>query len=161
MVKQSEVSDASLKKRGLTRGKSDTVCKRGYGANDPENIKIVNMKENDGLTFEQIKTILNEERVKQGKNPTLSACGVNSRYNRTAPLIFASAGKEFIPLSQRRKLEGKIPSKMVWNDHTDVTLVNLVNEYNKQKWQVVAQRFNEQTGENLTASQIATRHGLL
>ncbi|KAK2630577.1 hypothetical protein QTJ16_001397 [Diplocarpon rosae] len=153
-VFQEEVSDAALMKRGLTRGKEDKVCKRGYGANDPENIAIVNMKEKDGLSFSQIVEALNDDRVASGKAPSLSVCGVTSRYNRTAPLLFAAEGKQFIPLSKRGKkgqslADGPHEHRPVWSDGADILLVRAVQEDAKGRWVRIAAEFNRTRGVNM------------
>ncbi|OWP05564.1 hypothetical protein B2J93_7908 [Marssonina coronariae] len=153
-VFQEEVSDAALMKRGLTRGKEDKVCKRGYGANDPENIAIVNMKEKDGLSFTQIVETLNNDRVASGKAPSLSVCGVTSRYNRTAPLLFAAEGKQFIPLSKRGKkgrnlADGPHEHRPVWSDSADILLVRAVQEDAKGRWIRIAAEFNRTRGVNM------------
>ncbi|KAL2060939.1 hypothetical protein VTL71DRAFT_8991 [Oculimacula yallundae] len=163
-VPQNEVSDAALLKRGLTRGAKEKVCKRGYGANDPENVNIVNMKE-DGMSFPDIVEKLNEVRVENGRNPSLSVCGVTSRYNRTAPLLFAAEGRQFIPLSKRGKgdvlADGPIAEKPVWNDELDLLLVKIAKDIDKEKWVRVSNEFNRRTGKNITGAIAAQRHTLL
>jgi hypothetical protein len=163
-VPQDEVSDAALLKRGLKRGQGDKVAKRGYGANDPENIAIVNMKEQDGLSFEQIANILNERRVQAGKNPNLTITGCNGRYNRTAPLLFAAQGQEFTPLSQRKghgKHGASLLDQAVFNNDTDIELVNCVKEVDSQKWYSVASMFSQRTGLPMNAKAAAIRFGML
>jgi hypothetical protein len=137
-VNQDEVSDAALYKRNLSRGAGHKVCKRGYGANDPENIRIVNLKETDGLSFPKIMNILNKERLEAGKNPSLTVCAVMGRYNRTAPLLFQAQGRSFVPLSLRggRNIpgDGGLSGKPVFNDGLDLELVHCVKVVDSQKW---------------------------
>ncbi|KAK0129107.1 hypothetical protein ONS95_001046 [Cadophora gregata] len=163
-VPQIAVSDAALLKRGLTRGAKEKVCKRGYGANDPENVNIVNMKE-DGMSFAEIVEALNETRVANGHAPSLSVCGVTSRYNRTAPLLFAAEGKQFIPLSKRGKGQvlgdGPLYEKPVWNDQLDLVLAQVVKDIDKDKWARVAMEYNRRTGKNISAQSAALRHTIL
>tara|TARA_R110002060_G_scaffold51513_3_gene62522 strand:+ start:18 stop:842 length:825 start_codon:yes stop_codon:yes gene_type:complete len=163
-VPQGAVSDAALLKRGLTRGAKEKVCKRGYGANDPENVNIVNMKE-DGMSFAEIVEALNETRVANGRAPSLSVCGVTSRYNRTAPLLFAAEGKQFIPLSKRGKgqvlADGPLYEKPVWNDQLDLILAQVVKDVDKDKWNRVAMEYNRRTGKNISAQSAALRHTIL
>jgi hypothetical protein len=166
LIDQSEVSDASLLKRNIARGEGKKVCKRGYGASDPENIAIVNMKEFDKLSFDEIARRLNDQRVKEGKQPSLSAVGVNSRYNRTAPLLFSAQGKEFVPLSKRRGRakelhEANKAGIIMWNEELDVTLVKCVKDVDAAKWATVATLFEERTGRKLNAAAAALRHNLL
>lgn len=135
-----KVTQASLAKRGLKRGQEEAVIKSGYGAYDPENIEVVNLKETSDMTFLAIADHLNKKRVADGRNPTLTFTGVNGRYNRTAPVIFESQGKVFIPLSQRRKdnlganLHGtsKTPDELnnaTWDEELDLKLVKIVRQY--------------------------------
>ncbi|KAG4437557.1 hypothetical protein IFR05_006944 [Cadophora sp. M221] len=163
-VPQTSVSDAALFKRGLTRGAKEKVCKRGYGANDPENVNIVNMKE-DGMSFGEIVEKLNLVRVENGRAPSLSVCGVTSRYNRTAPLLFAAEGRQFIPLSKRGKgdvlADGAITEKPTWSDDLDLVLAQCVKDIDKEKWGRVAKEFNRRTGKNIGAGAAALRHTLL
>lgn len=120
MTRAQEIKSASLVKRGLKKGQEDKVCVRGYGANDPENIAIVNMKEKEGLHFAEIQRRLNEQRTREGRKNNMSFCSVASRYNRTAPLIFASEGRHFVPLSQRRDRElAKRHGKPIFDDDDD------------------------------------------
>lgn len=160
MVDQKDVSDAALLKRGIKRPRTDKICPRGYGANDPENIEIVNLKENKGIGFARISQILNERRLKTGKSPTLSATGVANRYNRTAPLLFAAEGKQFIPLSQRKKGTMDEP-KIQWTSGRDTALVAAVKKYEANKWTTVAEMFNEMTGLDADDRSVAIRYSVL
>ncbi|TGO24016.1 hypothetical protein BPAE_0114g00100 [Botrytis paeoniae] len=148
LVDQETVSDAHLKKRGLKRPPSGgKVGKRSYGANDPENIAIVNMKENQSMSFAEIAEHLNSEREKQGKKPDLSVCGVNGRYNRTAPILFATQGLKFVPLSERKKAKGaaahgKSNNKAGWTVEAENKLVDIVKQVDAEKWGNVAHLLN-------------------
>ncbi|KAF5874405.1 uncharacterized protein Bfra_004412 [Botrytis fragariae] len=148
LVDQETVSDAHLKKRGLKRPPpGGKVGKRSYGANDPENIAIVNMKENQGMSFAEIAEHLNSEREKQGKKPDLSVCGVNGRYNRTAPILFATQGLKFVPLSERKKAKGaaahgKSTNKAGWTVEAENKLVDIVKQVDAEKWGNVAHLLN-------------------
>jgi hypothetical protein len=168
LIDQKDVSNASLLKRGLSRGNTAKVCKRGYGANDPENIRIVNLRENRQLSFPEIVEKLNSERIDSGRNPSLSVCGVTSRYNRTAPLLFASQGKQFIPLSQRRamrngsaRVHGAPTGFIGWTDPLDEELVKAVQVVDARRWQMVADQFFEQTGLRFSPSDVSRRHAIL
>ncbi|KAI9645583.1 hypothetical protein NHQ30_006325 [Ciborinia camelliae] len=148
LVDQDTVSDAHLKKRGLTRPPpGEKVSKRSYGVNNPENVAMVNMKENDGLSFAQITEILNQKRVEAGRNPCLTVCGVNGRYNRTAPILFAAQGLKFVPLSARKKASGakahgSSTSKAGWTPDAESRLVDIVKQVETEKWTRVAQMLN-------------------
>lgn len=168
MVNQNEVSDASLKKRGLTRGEGDKVCKRGYGANDPENIRIVNLKEINGYTFAKIAELLNGQRIADGRKPSMTACGVTSRYNRTAPLLFAAQGKAFVPLSKRRggaisqgNPHGDSTGKPAWTPELDELLVDKVKEFEQSRWPTIALLMQDVTGLPFDAESVAHRHTML
>ncbi|ATZ51787.1 hypothetical protein BCIN_07g03630 [Botrytis cinerea B05.10] len=148
LIDQETVSDAHLKKRGLKRPPpGGKIGKRSYGANDPENIAIVNMKENQGMSFAEIAEHLNSEREKQGKKPDLSVCGVNGRYNRTAPILFATQGLKFVPLSERKKAKGaaahgKSTNKAGWTVEAENKLVDIVKQVDAEKWGHVAHLLN-------------------
>lgn len=162
LVPQEEVSNAALLKRGLKRGRGPRVVKRGAGANDPENIAIVNMKENEGLTFTQIAEILNRRRIAEGRQPSLTQTGVNGRYNRTAPLLFAAEGKVFIPLSQRsRDNDGMERFRPMWNDELNLQLVMAVKEAETKKWEIVASIFEEKTGIKVDTKTAAKQYSIL
>ncbi|KAB8301380.1 hypothetical protein EYC80_003256 [Monilinia laxa] len=148
LVDQESVSDAHLKKRGLTRPPpGEKVVKRSYGANDPENVAIVNMKENDHLSFAEIAEALNLRRVECGRAPSLTVCGVNGRYNRTAPILFATRGMNFVPLSDRKKAggakaHGSSTSRASWTAEAENRLVEIVKQVEAVKWTQVAKLLN-------------------
>ncbi|CAD6443570.1 f198d5fd-cedc-4f75-8eac-c28f46a1cfed-CDS [Sclerotinia trifoliorum] len=148
LVDQETVSDAHLKKRGLKRPPpGEKVGKRSYGANDPENVAIVNMKENEGKSFAEIAEFLNAKRVSAGLKPGLTVCGVNGRYNRTAPILFATQGLKFVPLSERRKANGaakhgSLTSKAGWTAEAEDRLVDIVKQVEAEKWTNVARKLN-------------------
>ncbi|KAH6673557.1 hypothetical protein B0J14DRAFT_654218 [Halenospora varia] len=160
MTDSENVSDASLLKRGLSRTDGPRVCRRGYGANDPENIAIVNLKEHEGLTFAEIRERLNDKRIKEGKTPSLSVTGVANRYNRTAPVLFSSQGLEFVPLSQRKNKPGT-HSRVEWTNEDDLALVQSFNEYDHARWPAVAKMFEDKTGKAITPEIAAQRHAIL
>jgi hypothetical protein len=168
LVPEDEVTDAALLKRGLNRGDGAKVCKRGYGANDPENIAIVNMFEKDRMSFEDICKKLNSDRVLNGRDPTLSANGCQNRYNRNAPILFSAEGREFIPLGARQRGQrmDDIPptkprGKAVWNDELDTALVLAVREWESRKWDDVAVLFKQKTGVDMDAGACANRHHII
>ncbi|RDW91974.1 hypothetical protein BP5796_01368 [Coleophoma crateriformis] len=145
------MSKASLKKRGVKKASiSKDGFKRGYGANDPENLRIMDLFENeqDGklLKWPEIAAIINTERIKAGKTPGLTANAAQNRYNRTAPVIYASEGRAFVPLRKRMRA-GKTSRKQdnvqyAWTSDLDELLVTVVKDYEAQKWTEVARRYN-------------------
>jgi hypothetical protein len=168
LVPEDEVTDAALLKRGLKRGNGAKVCKRGYGANDPENIAIVNMFEKDRMSFEAIMQKLNADRVENGKDPSLSANGVQTRYNRNAPILFSTEGKDFIPLGMRKRgqrmddiYSSGPKAKVAWNDDLDTALVMAVKEWENRKWENVAALFRQRTGVDMDATACAHRHHII
>lgn len=152
-------------KRGLKRTQSDKVCKRGYGANDPENVDIVNLKEHRHLSFPEIVELLNNRRIERGRNPSLTVCGVTSRYNRNAPLLFASQGRKFVPLSKRRagdiEEHGNPTGQPAWDDDLDEVLIKCVKEVEAEKWTKVAEKMEDKTGINFGAKSAAKRYSML
>lgn len=165
MVERDEISDAYLKKRGIDRPASGKkVCKRGYGASDPENIRIVNLREFQDLNFEQIKNILNKERIARGHDPRLTTTGVANRYGRTGPLLFASQNLQWIPLNQRRGKnmnEAILAPKVNWTGERDSMLVDAVKEWEATKWEEVAKIFNQKSGCNADVPTVSSRWILL
>ncbi|RDW79581.1 hypothetical protein BP6252_04219 [Coleophoma cylindrospora] len=145
------MSKASLKKRGVKKASiSKDGFKRGYGVNDPENLRIMDLFENeqDGqlLKWPEIAAIINTERIKAGKTPGLTANAAQNRYNRTAPVIYASEGRTFVPL--RKRLRANKTSRTqgnaqyAWTSDLDELLVTVVKDYEAQKWSEVARRYN-------------------
>lgn len=160
LVDQEEVPDSYLKKRNIPRGQGEKVCKRGYGANDPENIAIVNMKE-AGMSFKNIADELNQERIKDGRKPTLTICSVTSRYNRNAPLMFATLGKTFVPMSERRRgrvnEHGEPTGDISWDKDLDDELINCHREFEASRWNTIASLMREKTGKPFTEKMVAIR----
>jgi hypothetical protein len=156
-VPTSSISDAALLKRGLKRSKDSVMSKRSHGPNDPENILIVNLRENEKKSWPEICQILNERRIKEGKSPSFTPNGCHNRYNRNAPILFAAEGKEFIPVSVQRKLEKNPNGPMNWDDEADTSLILAVKEVDSQKWDRVATLFNDLTGRHITATEAALR----
>ncbi|RAL64325.1 hypothetical protein DID88_002216 [Monilinia fructigena] len=131
LVDQETVSDAHLKKRGLTRPPpGEKVVKRSYGANDPENVAIVNMKENDHLSFAEIAEALNLRRVECGRAPSLTVCGVNGRYK---PDRKKAGGA---------KAHGSSTSRAGWTAEAENRLVEIVKQVEAVKWTQVAKLLN-------------------
>ena len=156
-------------KRGLKRGDGAEVCKRGGGANDPENIAIINMYEIDRMSFEEIKKKLNADRVENGRDPSLTTSSVQTRYNRNAPILFQAEGIEFVPVGQRKRGQrmddisapaGPNP-RTPWTDDLDMALVKAVKEWESGKWENVAAIFREKTGVDMDASACALRHHII
>lgn len=158
---------ASMMKRDIVGKDGKKVTKRAYGANDPENLAIVNMRDAQGMSFDKIARELNAKRTEAGKVPSLTISGVNGRYNRTAPLICAAEGREFVSASQRRKgisnggKTGIARGEEVWTEDLDRELVKLVKEYDARKWIEVSRMLEEKIGYDFEPKQCATRYSLL
>ncbi|KAE9363682.1 hypothetical protein N431DRAFT_497489 [Stipitochalara longipes BDJ] len=168
LVPEDEVTDAALVKRGLKRGDGARVCKRGYGANDPENIAIVNMFEKDRMSFDAICNKLNADRIANGKAPTLTPNGCQTRFNRNAPILFSAEGRDFIPLGLRQRgqrMDDIAPTnprpKVAWDDELDLALVETVKEWESRKWEDVATLFKRKTGVDMDAGSCAHRHHII
>lgn len=158
-VETSTISDATLAKRGLKRANAPTMSKRAHGANDPENVLIVNMVENDGCTWGQIADHLNEVRIATGRAPSFTANAVHNRYNRNAPLLFAAEGRPFTPIKFRG--ENAALQQSCWSPDLDTALVEIVKEVDSQKWIRVAALFKERTGETIDGKAAAHRFQML
>ncbi len=166
LVDRASIKEASLLKRRLNPDASkDKVCPRGYGSNDPENIRIVNLKDSKKLSFQEIADTLNDTRTKEGRIPSLTVCAVTSRYNRTAPILYASEGKVFVPMSKRggrNRANPDIPTGNIsWTPELSSTLVSMNKEYEANRWKAVAEMFNEITRENIDEKQAAAHFASL
>ncbi|KAI9746224.1 MAG: hypothetical protein M1818_000905 [Claussenomyces sp. TS43310] len=157
-ISSDSIADALRMEQGLTRTGLPAPAKRAHGPNDPENILIINMVENQGWTWKAIAEYLNEKRIKTGRKPDFTPNSVHNRYNRNAPILFAAEGKEYVPIKERKK--NFIP-KAVWSSALDQTLVDVVREVEENKWFTIAQTFNRRTGQNIDAKAAAFRHGLI
>jgi len=165
LVPTEEVSDAYLQKRNLPRTTGANIVKRASGANDPENLAIVNKYDFEQKPWEAIARELNDERIKLGRVPTLTANGVILRYNRTAPIYYESIGQDFIPLKLRKR--GGVPGEPIqlkdrllveWEPKHDDTLMRVVKQYDEAKWNTVATLMNKEfPGETFTAKNVALR----
>ena len=150
-------------KRGLNRGKGDTMAIRGAGINDPENIRIVNLRDNEDKSWKEITNLLNEDRILKGYATGFTANNVHNRYNRNAPVLCAAEGIPFVPISERRKqrFQGGRSKGSDWNDHFDELLVQSHNDVKGLFWQQIADQFEETGGFRITASQAAYRMKLI
>lgn len=155
-VPTDSISNATLLKRGLTRSKDSVMSKRSHGANDPENILIVNLKENEQYSWREIAEALNERRIQEGKPPRFTPNSVQNRYNRNAPILFAAEGRVFIPVSQRRR-GNTTHGPMKWDEASDTLLVKATKEVDSQRWTRVAELFNKHSAVEITAAEAAKR----
>jgi hypothetical protein len=102
LVPTEQVSDAALVKRGLKRTGAARIASRATGATDPDNIKIIHLFDNERLPFIEIAKRLNDEKIAKGLKPIFTENSCHNRYNRNAPLLYATDGKEWVPLHKRR-----------------------------------------------------------
>ena len=162
-----EVDDAAAIKR-RSKHPSERVSKNASGATDPENILIINLYEVSKKEWVEIANILNMERMKLGKKANVTENAVRLRYNRVAPIIYKTEGKEFVSIAKRKELKktkrGAPGIRMaelldaagdtiepVWNDQMDRELASIVKDYEAAKWATVAYRLYEATGVELSA----------
>ena len=160
VVLRSSVSDASLLKRGLPLTHRKKVIKRAYGVNDPENIALINMKDNQGMSWRDIVDVLNEQRVAAGKTKFLSVTAVANRYSRNCPVLMAAAGLRFVPLRLRRDGGMEAP-RIDWTEENDVILVNLFKAHEASRWETVAEEFQEETGIEVHPMEVARRYSAI
>jgi hypothetical protein len=162
-VSRRHVSDAALLKRGLPLTNRKKVIKRAYGVNDPENIAIINMKDNQGLSWQEIVDRLNEKRVAEGKTKFLTVTAVANRYSRNCPVLMSAAGIKFIPLSVRRNMaNGEVEAPRIdWTKDNDVTLVTLFNAYEVSRWETLAEEFTGETGIEVHPAEVARRYSAI
>lgn len=139
------------------------LIKRAYGVNDPENIAIINMKDDQGMGWQEIVDVLNEERVAHGKTKFLSITAVANRYSRNCPVLMASVGKEFVPLSVRKSLgtNSLDAPRIDWTEENDQLLLEAFNEYENSRWETIAEMFSDDTGINVQPEEVARRFAAL
>lgn len=97
------------KKRRLLYPQGSEVHKGGFGAIDSENVWIVNLKDVDKLSYPEIVKIVNNRRIKEGRNPSLTVNAVTSRYNRNAPLFYVRWENKLVSTLARQVLPDAIP----------------------------------------------------
>lgn len=146
------------KKKGIAPDATGLIPERQTGANDPENIKIVNLKDVDGLSFEDIAKIINKDRIKNGRNPNQKANSINCRYNRTAPAMYQMQGIPFVRIADRAKANGtfrytKDQEDLIWTREMDDLLVEIEGRYIRNKWNIIAKQFASRSGHNFASAQ--------
>jgi hypothetical protein len=172
----------------ITKTGKVAKTKKNRGANDPENITIVNLYDNEERSWAYIAKYLNDRRLEQGLKPGFSANGCNNRYNRTAPVFYAAEGRTFVPVCLRNRinrddvdvLEGrraksgaKSPRAQadeakadprftsLWNEALDKELLEAEEVVKEAHWANVAEMFNGKTGLKFTPQQLAFRRGMM
>lgn len=142
--------------------------RRGKGAADPINMRIVDFYDRHKMSFPQIAEILNTELQSQGISVTFTPNSIHNRYNRCAPIIYRASNRMFVPIKDRKNfsqrtldlMSGGIQSTS-WNSEMDRILKWEVEAYDSAKWGKVAAAFNATTGQNLDARTVATRYGII
>jgi hypothetical protein len=163
-VPRSSVSDAALMKKGLPVTKSDKCINRAYGANDPENIEIVNLHDHYNLTWSEIAERMNAKRVAEGKTEQLSITAIANRYSRNAPVLMGAAGMTFVPLAKRRKMaKGEMEDhpRIDWSAENDVRLVEIYQAYEAARWETICREFQEETGIEVHPMEVARRYAAI
>ena len=168
LVDASSLTAAAKVKRGIPQDtEAEKVCVKATGANDPENIEIVNLKDINDLSFKEIAKIINTKRIKNGGDPNQTANSVNCRYNRTAPHLYQTQNKTFVRIADRANARGerkytKEQEALIWDEDMDMALIKFEQEYVRSKWEVLAEKMQEITGASWpTAIEVATRHSHL
>ncbi|ELR04481.1 hypothetical protein VC83_01997 [Pseudogymnoascus destructans] len=142
--------------------------RRSKGANDPENIAIVNWYDNYNMSFVDIAQRLNSRQEATGKPGTFTPNSIHNRYNRCAPIIYRANGRVFIAIKDRRKHAPEELDAMSyglqsieWTPNKDRFLRNMVQEYDANKWLRVAEAFTALTGERVSSGAVSTRFSLI
>lgn len=164
-IHSSQMSDAALLKRKLTRDENGYVSKRSCGPTDPENVAIVNMVDNLKMKWVDIAIRLNEERLKVGRTGKLTPNSVHNRYNRNAPIYYQAEDKAFIPICMRKTYvpdPNQPQGRFHWDDERDRILVEAHNQVESEKWERVAEIVNRRISDgNVTAEAVATRYNMI
>jgi hypothetical protein len=140
--------------------------RRSKGANDPENIDIVNWYDNHNMTFADIARQLNGRQEARGQPGTFTPNSIHNRYNRCAPIIYRAHGRVFVAIKDRKKhapeeLEAMGSQSIVWNPLKDQCLRQMVEEYEAKKWDSIAEAFTAATMERVSAGTVSTRYGMM
>jgi hypothetical protein len=158
LIDITHMSQVEKKKKGIAPHATGLILERQTGANDPENIKIVNLKDVDGLSFEDIARIINKDRIKNGRNPNQKANSINCRYNRTAPIIYQLQGIPFVRIADRAKANGtfrytKDQEDLIWTREMDNLLVEIEGCYMRNKWNIISKQFASRSGYDFASAQ--------
>ncbi|OBT88128.1 hypothetical protein VE02_03526 [Pseudogymnoascus sp. 03VT05] len=142
--------------------------RRSKGANNPENIEIVNWYDNHNMSFPDIARRLNDRQEAKGKLATFTPNSIHNRYNRCAPIIYQAYGRVFVAIKDRKKHAPEeldamsIGSQSVdWTPLKDDFLKRTVEAYEANKWDSVAESFAAATKERVSARTVATRYGMM
>ncbi|OBT54614.1 hypothetical protein VE04_05056 [Pseudogymnoascus sp. 24MN13] len=142
--------------------------RRSKGANDPENIAIVNWYDNYNMSFVEIAQRLNSRQEATGKPGTFTPNSIHNRYNRCAPIIYRANGRVFVAIKDRRKHAPEELDAMSygaysieWTPNKDQLLRRTVQEDEANKWRRVAEAFTASTGERVGEGAVSTRFLLI
>jgi hypothetical protein len=187
---EAEEDDNDPQARARTHRQKAKMYKRKVkrtGAQDPENLFIVDAYENKNLDFHQIANLLNLQREARGEAGIFQANNCHNRYNRTAPFIFKANNKVFIPIKERAKNKergknkGKVKTQQArvtldaisgalilgsssainWTPHMDRMLRKMVLEFDSTKWTIIAGQLSSATGQAITAEAVAGRYSII
>ncbi|MCJ1260929.1 hypothetical protein MMC22_000793 [Lobaria immixta] len=158
--------NASKLKRSLSiaTGKNAAGNVRVVAELDPENQEIVRLHQNDNLNWSQIAKRLNQKRIAVGREPTLTANAIYSRYSRNAPRIAAAKGEIWDPeqVVNVSKKKAKMDEPITgFDDAEDELLVKARHEIEEETWELVSKRIVEKGGREHTAEMCARRYYFL
>jgi hypothetical protein len=131
---------------------------------DPENHMIMNLRCNESYAWGAIAKILNQERVKQGGEPTWTEPAVYSRFKRNAPKIAEMNGQpfdhqDFIHMKNEKKKVPNVLPLQYLTEPAQVALMDAIKETQKDFWVHVADVMERQTGRKYTAEECAHWYG--
>ncbi|KAL5348250.1 putative ATP-dependent helicase IRC3 [Pseudogymnoascus australis] len=158
-------SDRAAHRLGLSQLKvGNPIARKSKGANDPENVEIVNCYDNYRMSFQEIAQLLNRRQQAQGKPGSFTPNSIHNRYNRCAPIMYQAAGKVFVAIKDRKKhapeevdAMSNGPYSIEWTQLKDDCLRRIVEEYESKKWSRIAAEFTDATHERVSARTVATR----
>lgn len=162
-------SERAPHRLGLSQLKvGNPLGRKSKGANDPENVEIVNCYDNYRMSFQDIARLLNRRQQAQGKPGSFTPNSIHNRYNRCAPIMYQAAGKVFVAIKDRKKhapeevdAMSNGPYSIEWTQLKDDCLRRIVGNYESKKWSRIAAEFTDITHENVSARTVATRSGMI
>jgi hypothetical protein len=138
----------------------DSGVKKRSVEKDPENHIIKRLRCDDRYSWGAIAEILNEERIKQGGNPSWTSAAVYGRFTRNAPRIAQLQGETFDPKdfvyikNEKKAAHRSIPLPRL-SESNQVMLVEAYEEAQPSLWEHVADSMRSKSGRDMSADDCA------
>jgi hypothetical protein len=138
----------------------DSGIKKRIVEKDPENHMIKRLRCDENYAWGVIAEILNEERIKQGGDPSWTSAGVYGRFTRNAPRIAQMQGetfdvKDYMHMKNEKKARPKHMPLPKLSESSQVNLVEAYEEIQANFWEHVADSMRIRTGRDFSADDCA------